>query len=99
MTVPIPKRYVLGSTDPVTLDQDDSMRLGSLLPGATVFPAAAAAAAAARSGPAASPTDEALRSRAPGVAPAHEQNRELLICHAAFAPRVCGVADMAFPGS
>ena len=54
----------------MTLDQDDSMRRGSLLPRATALPAAAAAAAAARSGPAASPTEEALRSRAPGVAPA-----------------------------
>ncbi len=76
------KRYVLGSTDPVTLDQDDSMRRGSLLPGTTAFPAAAAAA---RSGPAASPTDEALRSRAPGVAPAHVQVRRHLDCHASSA--------------
>ena len=58
----------------MTLDQDDSMRRGSLLPGATV-PAAPAAmvAAADRSGPAASPTEEALRSRAPGAAPAQPE--------------------------
>ena len=74
--------YVLGSTDPVTLDQDDSMRRGSLVPAATVPATAAAAAAAARSGPAASPTEEALRSRAPGVAPAGART-----CHHCVMPR------------
>ena len=61
------------------LDQAASGWRGSL-PGAAVPAAAdAAAATAASSGPAASPTDEALRSRAPGVAPAQARGCQLIV--------------------
>ena len=69
------------------------MRRGSLPPAAVAAPAAAEAATAARSGPMASPTEEALRSRLPGVAPA--QTSRCQLCAACLSGATVSVASVA----